>query len=480
LVPTPFVAFGVKHFKAAAGIMVTASHNPKRDNGFKVYWNNGCQIIPPHDSGIAEKILANLRPWIKYDTESVLAHPLARVVTDEVADAYYNAMKRLSFTPVPKSQLLVTYTAMHGVGKKWLLRAFELYGHAPPSLVEAQCEPDPNFPTVVFPNPEEKGALDLAMKHAENIGSKVIIANDPDADRLALAEHVHVTSTISQMKWHVFTGNEIGVILGHYQIMRWKLRRALGLTVRAHAAVLATVVSSRMLRAIATTEGLLYCDTLTGFKWIGNKAVQLSEGDDPVDVVFAYEEALGYCVGDAVADKDGISAAVSLIEFAHSVYAGQLPGVHSIHDYLLSIYKIYGQFVSYNGYFFCYDPKVTDAIFLALRHRNSSAAIDYGTTFAGVEIVSVKDVTLGYDSTTANHVLDLPKTPDSHMIMYEFTNGCSLTLRTSGTEPKIKYYTEMQGETTADVDSLKESLINFVDAAVAEMLEPIKHNLTKP
>lgn len=273
-----------------------------------------------------------------------------------------------------------------------------------------------------------------------------------------------------------------GIILGHYQIIRWKWKKALSLPTRDNAAVLTTVVSSRMLRAIALSEGLIYCDTLTGFKWIGNKARELSHGSsklEPLDVVFSYEEALGYCVGDILADKDGISAAIIMAELLHSIYSAQIPDVNNLLEYLHSIYKLYGYFASYNSYFFSHDNNITNEIFRRMRHQDPSKPDDivYSTAYGGVNIKSVKDVTLGYDSSTSDHASDLPRTPDSHMIMFEFTNGCSITLRTSGTEPKIKYYTELPGKYGDDVESV---LKQFVDKAVYEMLQPDINGLIRP
>eukprot|EP01035_Chromulina_nebulosa_P025828 gene25828-33738_t len=265
-VPTPFVAFAVKELNCVAGVMVTASHNPMQDNGYKLYWGNGAQIISPHDQ-------------YPYSDEAVQAHPLVQDVTESIAAQYYAAIAKLNDynTENARSHIQFVYTAMHGVGWQWVERAFTAFGFSPSTLrpVVTQCQPDPTFPTVRFPNPEEKGALDESIKFADQLGSvSLIIANDPDADR----------------GWRVFTGNELGVLLGHWQIQRWKKKKDKG---EKDAAVLASVVSSRMLRAIATKEAVKYYDTLTGFKWLGNRSIQLRE--EGVEVLFAYEEALGYC-----------------------------------------------------------------------------------------------------------------------------------------------------------------------------------------
>ena len=337
------------------------------------------------------------------------------------------------------------------------------------------------FPLSLSPTTEEKGALDMAIATADQVGSSIIIANDPDADRLAAAE--------KQLdgRWHVFSGNELGVLLAHWQVLKWKSNpfRPDGVV----PAVLTTVVSSRMLKAVAAAEGIEYHETLTGFKWLGNKALELADANRAV--LFSYEEALGFCVGDTVADKDGISAAVVFVEMAAA-----LRRIHgkSLMAYLQRLYSLYGQFVSYNGYVISHQQAVTDSIFARLRTSSpgsSSGAPSSGQYWAqagGVAIVAVKDVTLGFDSASPTRRADLPLTPDSHMIMYTFANGCTITLRTSGTEPKIKWYTEMQTHVNTEQDNggagrsvgeLTSALQAFVNEVIEEMLQPEANGLQR-
>lgn len=260
--------------------MVTASHNPKRDNGFKVYWGNGAQIIPPHDSGIAAAIADNLAPWHQYDSAAVESNSHTEDVTDRVAQSYYHSIASLNRYKESNtvSTIRVAYTgtvycnnrwsmfhlhlflAMHGVGCQWIRRAFQTFDHSKPFIVPEQAEPDPSFPTVVFPNPEEKGALDESFKFAKENRCTLILANDPDADRLAAAEWVN-----DKGEWYVFSGNELGVLLGHWQIVQWNQANESG-SGKAIPAVLASVVSSRMLQTIARRESITYRDTLTGIK----------------------------------------------------------------------------------------------------------------------------------------------------------------------------------------------------------------------
>lgn len=429
-VATPFVPYAVTFLNCAAGIMVTASHNPKFDNGFKVYWENAAQIIPPHDSGIASEILLNLTPWANYDIETVCSSPLFADVTEAVTNSYFSRITTLSchfssgvYTPVVTApSLKVAYTAMHGVGHMWVLKAFVAFNHPPFFAVPSQAEPDPEFSTVSFPNPEEKGALEESFKFAESQGIGLIVANDPDADRLAVAEKNPETG-----EWYTFSGNEIGILLGH-----WCIKKAKGIVGdEKQFAVLASIVSSRMLKAIAEKEGVHYFDTLTGFKWLGNRTLELrAQG---MQVLFAYEEALGYCIGDIVCDKDGISAAAVFVELASELQQrgciGLLTGETksfspcTVRDHLQHLYAQYGEFVSFNSYLFCYDPEKTRQIFERLRTGGPDSG--YWCECAGAKILAVQDITKGYDSCSKDCVCAIPSTPETEMIMFQFDNGCA-------------------------------------------------------
>ena len=331
-VATPFIPFGIKHYKCCAGIMVTASHNPKADNGFKVYWGNACQIIPPHDDGIAEAILQHLEPkqtygyistaWEHTCDAGVKSGKLV-VGSDALGalvDAYMVAVSRLSCRPDKSVEVAAfnaampkcVYTPLHGVGKPWTTRSFTTFGVPQDKVVVVpeQANPDPTFPNLPNPNPEDKNALTLACSLAEKEGCGLVVGNDPDADRLAIAEYQP-----SSQAWYLFKGNDIGVLLGHWAMHCFRAQH--GAEKVAQAAVIASVVSSRMLKAMAVAEGFQYADTLTGFKWIGNRAVTFEE--EGTRVLFGYEEAMGFAYGDVVYDKDGVSAAGVLMEMAAMV-----------------------------------------------------------------------------------------------------------------------------------------------------------------
>ncbi|ORY07529.1 hypothetical protein BCR34DRAFT_489346 [Clohesyomyces aquaticus] len=423
---TPLVPFGVREFNAAAGVMITASHNPKDDNGYKVYWSNGCQIIPPHDSGIADAILKNLKPvtWdiSVVDNDCLLVEGSMGLVRDNYLQAL-RAAAHPEDTPETRAQhIKFVYTPMHGVGLTPMTLCVETLGLDPSDMVvvDAQSKPDPDFPTVKFPNPEEKGALDLAMQTADKASISLILASDPDADRLAAAEKVDGS-------WHIFTGNQLGILIASYLFERYPKNES-----REKLAMLASTVSSRMLHAFATKEGFHFTETLTGFKWLGNVALDLE--DQGYDVVFAFEEALGYMIPSVVHDKDSISAAAIFLTAADYWSSQNL----TPYSKLQKLYEHLGYFEDANTYLISPSPATTTAVFTAVRALGNPHPIQLGSR----KIIRWRDLTEGYDSKSKDHVPDLPVDKGSQMITCELEGGARFTVRGSGTEPKIKMYIE--------------------------------------
>jgi phosphoglucomutase len=314
---TPLVPFSVKRRRAAGGVMVTASHNPKDDNGYKVYGSNGCQINTPEDEAISAMIKKNLVPrtW---------AIPDLNDQRPTLMKAYLFELKNMvKATRFPR----FVYTPMHGVGLPYMQGALdtifstsESSSEKIMSVVPAQATPDPDFPTVKFPNPEEHGALDLAKTFANELDIDLIIANDPDADRLAVAQKV-------SGKWHQFKGDEVGALLGYYFFQ--SLQK---LDAKQEITMLTSAVSSELLASMGQAEGFQVEETLTGFKWIGNRALQIGD-----QAVYGYEEALGYMIPSIAHDKDGIAAALTLLG-ACSLW-GKLP-----FQVMQELYARYGYF----------------------------------------------------------------------------------------------------------------------------------------
>ncbi|KAK6324413.1 hypothetical protein J4Q44_G00037550 [Coregonus suidteri] len=423
ITPTPFVPFTVSHLGLCAGIMVTASHNPKQDNGYKVYWENGAQIVPPHDKGISVAIEANLEPWPEsWDTTS--HSPLLKDPYQDIHTEYYRTIQQhCHHREINKSsEVKIVHTSVHGVGHTFVQSAFKAFDLRPPYAVEEQKDPDPEFPTVQYPNPEEgEGVLTLSFALAEREGASVVLANDPDADRLAIAEKQ------KGGQWRVFSGNELGALLGWWVYQCWKQTNPDQSTVKA-VYMLASTVSSKILRAIALKEGFHFEETLTGFKWMGNRARELL--DQHKIVLFAFEEAIGYMCSSALLNKP--------------------PG------------------------------EVIRAMFDRLRHygNQDQEAVSYPRQCGGVPITAVRDLTTGYDSNQTDNKAVLPTSTSSQMITFTFSNGGVATMRTSGTEPKIKYYTELcAAPGNSDVKGLQKELDDLVDAIIEDFFQPMKNNL---
>ena len=446
IVHTPMVPFAVKYYGASAGVMITASHNPKNDNGYKVYWKNASQIIPPHDVGIAAAIEKVDRIFTWDDMQIDHFRSGRSVVTrifDEAVDAYFQSLNDLALGPAVEYQgPRFVYTPMHGVGLPFMRRAVNLLPTYAGSMhiVGQQAAPDPEFPTVPFPNPEENGALDLAKSEADRRGISFIIANDPDADRFAFAEKVANV-------WHQFSGNQIGILFGSYIFETFS-------GTKSQLAMLASTVSSRMLASMAEKEGFTFRETLTGFKWLGNVAQDLQrQGYAPV---YAYEEAIGYMFSSVVWDKDGIAAAtVFLKALLHWTKQGLTPW-----SKLQQLYERYGYFEDANTYLISPSPDTTNKVFQEIRKlNNGSRPVSVG----GRSIKRWRDLTLGYDTGTADGKPILPVDASAQMITCEL-DDVVFTARGSGTEPKIKLYIEAKAQSSGSAKSqangVLQSLLN--------------------
>uniref|UniRef100_UPI0037E908F2 phosphopentomutase n=1 Tax=Semicossyphus pulcher TaxID=241346 RepID=UPI0037E908F2 len=468
ITPTPFVPFTVSHLGLCAGIMVTASHNPKQDNGYKVYWENGAQIVSPHDKGIAKAIEENLEPWPEsWNTEEALKSPLLKDPFQDIHTQYFKAIqKHCHHRGINKSsEVKIVHTSVHGVGHAFVQSAFKAFDLNPPYAVEEQKDPDPEFPTVKYPNPEEgEGVLTLSFALAEKEGATVVLANDPDADRLAIAEKQE------SGQWRLFSGNELGALLGWWMFRCWKQQNSDAAAVK-NLYMLSSTVSSKILRAIALKEGFHFEETLTGFKWMGNRARDLLDQDKAV--LFAFEEAIGYMCSPAVLDKDGVSAAAIAGEMISYLATKST----SLSQQLTAIYEEYGYHITKNSYFICHDQNVIRSLFERLRNYGGQKD-SYPTECGRFSISAVRDLTTGYDSNQADKKAVLPTSRSSQMITFSFSNGGVATMRTSGTEPKIKYYTELcAAPGNSDVTQLKKELDDLVDAIVENFLEPEKNKL---
>ena len=446
--PTPVLAFAVRHLDADAGVMVTASHNPPRDNGYKVYLGGravtdggrGAQIVPPTDAEIAARIA---------EVTSVAAVPRASsgwtVLGQHVLDDYVARVVALADPAGPRS-LRIVLTPLHGVGGAVAERVLRAAGFTDVHLVPEQADPDPDFPTVALPNPEEPGAIDLALVLAHDIGADLVIANDPDADRCAVAVKDRRArtdrgpDTVGAEGWRMLHGDEVGTLLGAFIA-----DRALGAPDGSTGTrVLAnSIVSSRLLARIAASHGMAHAATLTGFKWIAR-----------VDgLLFGYEEALGYCVDPVrVRDKDGLSAALLVAELA----AGLKSAGHTLIDALDDLAREYGLYLTNQLAARFTDLDQIPATMATVRSRPPQ-------TLAGSPVTEVVDLADGVDG--------LPPTDGLRLLA---ADGTRVIIRPSGTEPKVKCYLEVITPITPDAD---DAALTDARIAARERLEAVRTDI---
>ena len=384
--PTPVLAYAVRELGCVAGVMVTASHNPPEDNGYKVYLGDGSQIVSPVDEEIAARIAE------VGDLTSVPRGADWQVLGEDLLDRYLDRIAGL-VADGPRD-LAVVHTSLHGVGGSPVAQVLERAGFPAPYAVAEQAQPDPDFPTVAFPNPEEDGAMDLALALAEERGADLVVANDPDADRCAAA-------VPTPTGWRMLRGDEVGALLATHLLRRGRT-----------GTFATTIVSSTLLSKIAAAAGQPYVETLTGFKWIGRVP----------DLAFGYEEALGYCCDpDHVKDKDGVSALVLLCELAASLKAEG----RSLLDLLDDLAREHGLHATDQV-----SVRVSDLSLIsgAMERLRSTPP----TSLGGLDVLGVDDLSEGSE--------DLPPTDG---LRFRLADGARVVVRPSGTEPKVKCYLEV-------------------------------------
>jgi len=423
LLPTPVLALAVRHLGADAGVMVTASHNPPNDNGYKVYLGGsdaGSQIVSPADAEIAAHIQ---RVADAGDVGLLPRSDAYEVAGEDVVDAYVAATAAVAHAPFGVQEMRWVYTAMHGVGWETFSRVVKAAGYPAPRVVDEQRDPDPTFRTVSFPNPEEPGAMDLSFARARAVDAEFIIANDPDADRLAVA----IPDEGAEGGWRRLTGNEVGLLLG------WRAAKAAQSAPGASLAC--SLVSSPGLGAIAEAYGLDFHETLTGFKWISRAP----------GMVFGFEEALGYLVNPGtVRDKDGISAAVALLGLAADA---RVRGV-TIAGLLEELGSEIGHFASGQV-----SVRVDDLTIIA--NTMTSLRAQPPASFGTRAVATAEDLARGGAGVPAGDVL-----------RYRLADGSRVVVRPSGTEPKLKIYIDAKAGSASDAAAAVAEL----EATVRELL----------
>lgn len=429
LLPTPVLAFAVRHLDVSAGVMVTASHNPPNDNGYKVYLggdHQGSQIVAPADAEIAAHILR----VSESTTVPELPRGVFETAPESVVDEYVRQTALVAGSPA--AQPRVVYTAMHGVGWETMSRVLDAAGFAAPSLVEPQIAPDPAFPTVAFPNPEEPGAMDLSFARAREVDAELVIANDPDADRLAVA----IPDAASSSGYRQLTGNEVGLLLG------WQVARhaaAVPGDSAPNGALACSIVSSPGLEAIADAYDLDFQATLTGFKWISRAP----------GLVFGFEEALGYLVNPGtVRDKDGISAALAFLSLVAELQAAG----RTVADHLDEFVERFG----------CHDSaqisiRVTELERIGEIMARLRAAPP--ASVGGIRVERIDDLSEGFGAL-----------PPSDVLRIVLEGGARVMVRPSGTEPKLKVYIDAMSA-DGSVDERRHAASAAVSALEAGMRE---------
>ncbi|WP_076260659.1 phospho-sugar mutase [Intrasporangium flavum] len=403
--PTPVLAFAIRHLGADAGVMVTASHNPPQDNGYKVYLGDGSQIVPPSDAQIAAHIAR-----VERVADVPRAHEGWETLGDDLLGDYLDAVVTVVDPGSPRD-LAIVHTSLHGVGHGTVTAAFQRAGFPAPSAVDEQAVPDPDFPTVAFPNPEEKGAIDLALARARATRCDLVIANDPDADRCAAA-----VLDPALGDWRMLRGDEVGALLGAHVVHRG---------VSKGDVFANSIVSSRLLAAVARAAGLPHEETLTGFKWISRVP----------GLRYGYEEALGYCVAPhLVRDKDGVSAALLLAELAASLKAQG----RTLTDLLDDLAVEHGVHATDSFSVRVSDLSQTDTLMERLRS-------DPPASVAGVAVARVDDLARGDGGL-----------PPTEGLRWFLEDDSRVIVRPSGTEPKVKVYLEVI-EPVTDAGALREA-----------------------
>lgn len=453
--PVPELSFAVRELKCTAGVMITASHNPPKYNGYKVYWDDGAQIVAPRDKDIIAKVraVAEYSEIKEISKEEAIEKGLFNIVGTEMDDKYINTLKSLILNPeIVKEQgksLKVVYTPLHGTGNTVAERLLKEIGIQNLYVVPEQKEPDGNFPTVDYPNPEDKKAFKLALELAKKVDADVVLATDPDADRLGI--YAKDTKTGEYM---TYTGNMSALLIAEYRISQMKEKGILP----EKGMFITTIVSSDLAKAIASNYGLDCFEVLTGFKNIGAIMKREEEKTDGDKYVFGFEESYGCLIGDYARDKDGIAAVMALCEAACYYRANN----ETLWDQMNNIYKKYGFYKEDQVSIVLEGAEGAEKIkemMTEMRNKDVENIGNYRVlTFKDVDNDYVKDMTTGAESKTG-----LPK---SNVLYYQLENNAWCCVRPSGTEPKIKLYFGVKGKDEEDainsLETLKDAMVKLV------------------
>jgi phosphoglucomutase len=437
--PTPELSFAIRHLGCKSGVVITASHNPKEYNGYKAYWEDGGQLVAPHDKNVITEVQAIAGPQeVKWDAPD----SMIEVIGENMDLAYIAGLKSLCLSPnavKAQSDLKIVFTSLHGTGGSMVPRCLNELGFTNVSTVADQDEPDGNFPTVVSPNPEEAAALKMALEQAEELGADLVMGTDPDADRVGIAVRN------SEDELQLLNGNMTGSLLVYYLIQRWSdLGKLNGQQFTAK-----TIVTSALIRKISEAQNVPCYDVLTGFKYIAELILNL-EGKE--QFIGGGEESYGYLAGDLVRDKDAVLSCVLIAEMC----AWAKSNGKSLYDVLIDIHSEYGFYLE-------------DLISITKKGKTGAEEIakmmedlrsNPPKSLAGSDVLTLRDYKLGKVTNLADGIQTETGLPASNVLQFETADGTVVTARPSGTEPKIKFYFSVNGqlENKADYDSVREKL----------------------
>ena len=437
--PTPELSFAVKHLDCHCGIVLTASHNPPEYNGYKVYWQDGGQLVPPQDAAIIKEINTLAYSDILFNAKEDLITEIDQEVDDAFAQA---AVKNGSYnTPAKaKKDLKIVFTALHGTSITMIPRVLEAAGYTNVHVVAQQATPDGDFPTVISPNPEEPEALKMAIEIAEQTNADIVIGTDPDCDRLGIAVRNN------QGTMEIINGNQAMAIKTNFLLENWKNAGKL----TGNQFIASTIVSTPMIAKIADAYGVIYKESLTGFKWIAKMVVDFPE----LEFIGGGEESFGFMVGDFVRDKDAVTASLLACEVA----AQQKAKSRTLFEYLDTIYKEVGYYREHLVSLVKKGKKGAQEIEQIMKDLSTNPLKE----IAGSPVVSIEDYNTSTRLDVLNNTsvtLDIPK---SNVLIYYTQDGSKIAARPSGTEPKIKFYISVQDKQQANISELLKDKINAI------------------
>ncbi|MEM0518862.1 phospho-sugar mutase [Aequorivita flava] len=441
--PTPELSFAVKHLNCKAGIVLTASHNPPEYNGYKVYWEDGGQLVPPQDAEIIAEINSLNYEGINFEANEKLIQYIAAEVDEAFAKA---SVKNGTFNTSPdaKDNLKIVFTSLHGTSITIIPKVLEQAGYKNVSIVEEQAEPNGDFPTVKSPNPEEPAALKMALELAENENADIVVGTDPDCDRLGVA----VRNDKNEMV--LLNGNQTMILMTHFLLEQWQKAGKLS----GNQFVASTIVSTPMVAKVANHFNVKYIEGLTGFKWIAKMIKDFPE----LEFIGGGEESFGYLVGDFVRDKDAVTATLLACEIAaQKKHAGR-----SMYQYLNEIYNRYGNYREHLISITKKGKQGAEEISAMMKSLRENPF----TEIAGSKVIRMDDILKGETTDFLQQETLSLNLPKSNVLIYYTEDGSKIAARPSGTEPKIKFYISVN---TSEKDNFEAILQKKIDAIAAQL-----------